>query len=60
MVLVLEKYESFAMTHDILFSASKAKYMIFRRCGSVNMAPLYFGNMPIDCVRECDLLGITL
>ena len=24
------------------------------------MAPLYFKNMPINCVHECELLGITL
>ena len=34
--------------------------MIFKRCESVNTAPLYFKNMPINCVHECDLLGITL
>ena len=60
MVLMLEKCESFAVTHDILFNASKTKYMIFKRCESVNTAPLYFKNMPINCVHECDLLGITL
>ena len=60
MVLMLEKCESFALTHDILFNASKTKYMIFKRCESVNTAPLYFKNMPINCVHECDLLGITL
>ena len=32
----------FALTHDILFNASKTKYMVFKRCGSVNTAPLYF------------------
>ena len=32
MVLMLEKCESFALTHDILFNASKTKYMIFKRC----------------------------
>ena len=46
--------------HDILFNASKTIYMIFKRCESVNTAPLYFRNMPINCVHECDLLGITL
>ena len=60
MVLMLEKCESFALTHDILFNASKTKDMIFKRCESVNTAPLYFKNMPINCVHECDLLGITL
>ena len=60
MVLMLEKCESFTLTHNILFSASKTKYMIFKRCESVNTAPLYFKNMPINCVHECDLLGITL
>ena len=34
--------------------------LIFKRCESVNTAPLYFKNMPINCVHECDLLGITL
>ena len=42
MVLMLEKCESFALTHDILFNASKTKYMIFKRYESVNMVPLYF------------------
>ena len=60
MVLMLEKCESFALTHDILFNASNTKYMIFKRSESVNMVPLYFQNMPINCVHECDLLGITL
>ena len=41
-------------------NASKTKYMIFKRCDSVNTASLYFKNMPINCVHECDLLGITL
>ena len=54
MVLMLEKCESFALTHDILFNASKTKYMIFKRCESVNMAPLYFKNMLINSVHECD------
>ena len=45
-----------ALTRDILFNASKTKYKIFKRCESVNMAPLYFKNMPM----KCDLLGITL
>ena len=57
---IIMKCESFALTHDILFNASKTKYMIFKRCESVNTAPLYFKNMPINCVHECDLLGITL
>ena len=26
----------------------------------VNVAPLYFDGSPINCVHECDLLGITL
>ena len=60
MVLMLENCESFALTHDILFHASKTKYMIFKRWDSVNMDPLYFKNIPINCVHECDLLGITL
>ena len=34
--------------------------MIFKRCESVNTNSLYFKNMPINCVHECDLLGITL
>ena len=57
---MFEKCESFALTHDILFNASKTKYIIFKRCESVNTAPLYFKNMHINCVHECDLLGITL
>ena len=60
MVLMLEKCESFALTHDILYKASQTKYMIFKCCKSVNMAPLYFKNMPLNCGHECDLLGITL
>ena len=40
MVLMLEKCESFALTHDMLFNASKTKYMIFKRFDSVNIAPL--------------------
>ena len=60
MVPMLENCGSFALTHDILFNASKIKYMIFNRCESVYMAPLYFKNMPINCVHECDLLGIPL
>ena len=42
MVIMLEKCESFALTHDILFNASTTKYMIFKRCESVSMAPMYF------------------
>ena len=41
MVFMLEMCESFAFTHDTLFNASKTKYMIFRRCERVNMAPWY-------------------
>ena len=41
-VLMLEKCERFALTHDILFNASKTKYIIFQRCESLNMAPMYF------------------
>ena len=40
MVLILEKCERFALTHVILFNASKTT--IFKRCESGNMAPLYF------------------
>ena len=60
MVLMLEKCESFALTHDIMFNASKTEYMIFRHCESVNMAPLCFQKIPINCVHESDLLGIRL
>ena len=42
MVVMLEKCESFALTHDILFNASKTKYMIFKRCESVNTAHCTF------------------
>ena len=49
MVLMLEKCESFALTHDILFNAAKTKYMIFKRCDSVNLVPLYFKKMPLNC-----------
>ena len=34
--------------------------MIFKRCVSANMDPQYFKNMPINCVHECNLLGMTL
>ena len=60
MVLILKNSESFALTQDILFNASKTKYMLFNRCESVHMAPLYCKSMHIHCVPECDLLGITL
>ena len=40
--LMLEQCESFSRTHDILFNASKTKYMIFKRPEIVNVAPLYF------------------
>ena len=58
---MLEQCESFSRTHDILLNASK-KYMVFKRreMVHVNVAPLYFGGSPINCVHECDLLGITL
>ena len=42
MVLMFEKCESIALAHNILFNVSKTKYTIFKRCESVNMAPLYF------------------
>ena len=29
-------------------------------CWKINMTPLYFKNMRINCVHECDLIGITL
>ena len=60
MVLMFEKCESSALTYHILFNALKTKYMIFKSCKSVNMALLYLKNMHINCVHECDLLGITL
>ena len=47
-------------THDNLFNASKTKYMVFKRREIVDVAPLYFNGSPINCVHECDLLGITL
>ena len=34
--------------------------MIFKRHDIVNVDPLYFKDSPINCVHECDLLGITL
>ena len=36
--------------------------MVFksREIVHVNVAPLYFDSSPINCVHECDLLGITL
>ena len=36
--------------------------MVFKRreIVHVNVAPLYFDGSPINCVHECDLLGITL
>ena len=59
---MLEQCESFSRTHDILFNASKTKYMVFKRreLVHVNAAPLYFDGSPINCVHGCDLLGITL
>ena len=37
-------------------------YMVFKRreIVHVSVAPLYFDGSPINCVHECDLLGITL
>ena len=58
LVRMLGKCESFVLTHDTLFNASKTT--LFKRCEGVNMAILHFENTPIDCVHECDLLGITL
>ena len=60
LALMLEQGESFSRTHDILCNASKTKYMIFKRRQIVNVAPLYLKGSPINCVHECDLLGITL
>ena len=57
---MLEQCESFPRTHNILFNASKTKYMFFKRSEIVNVAPLYFNGSPINCVHACDLLGITL
>ena len=36
--------------------------MVFKRRDivHVNVAPLYFDDSPINCVHECDLLGIPL
>ena len=61
LALMLEQCDSFSRTHDILFNALK-KYMAFksREIVHVNVAPLYFNGPPINCVHECDLLGITL
>ena len=55
-------WNSFSRTHGILLNASKTKYMVFKRrkIVHVNVAPLYFDSSPINCVHECDLLGITL
>ena len=41
MTLILEKGESFALTHNILCNASKTKYMIFKCGESVNTAAMY-------------------
>ena len=60
LTLMLEQWESFPRTHDILFNASKTKYMIFKHHEIVNVAPLYFKGSPINFVHECDLLCITL
>ena len=60
LALVLEQCESFSRTHDILFNASKTKYMVFKRREIVNVAPLYFNGSPKNCVHVYDLLGITL
>ena len=58
LALMLEQCESFSRTHDILFNASKTKYMAFERreIVHVNVAPLYFAGSPINCVPECDYL----
>ena len=42
LALMLEQCERFSRTHEILFNASKTKYMIFKRRQIVNVAPLYF------------------
>ena len=36
--------------------------MVFKRreIVHINVAPLYFDGLPINCVHDCDLLGITL
>ena len=62
LALMLKQCESLSRTHDILFNASKTKYMVFKRRDivHVNVAPLYFDGSPINCVHEYDLLGITL
>ena len=60
LALMLEQCESFSRTHDILLNASKTKYMVYKRRERVNVALLYFNGSPINCVHECDLLGITL
>ena len=62
LALMLEQCESLSRTHDSLLNASKTKYRVFKRCEivHVNVAPLYFDGWPINCVHECDLLGITL
>ena len=62
LALMLEQCESFSRTHDILFNTSKTKYMFFKRreIVHVNVAPLDFDGSPINCVHECDLLGLTL
>ena len=59
LAVMLEQCEIFSRTHDILFNASKTEYMIFKRREIVNVAPLYFKGSPINCVHECDVLGIT-
>ena len=61
LALMLEQCDGFSRAHDILFNVSKTKYMVFKRRDivHVNVAPLYFDGSPINCVHECDLLGIT-
>ena len=49
LALMLEQCESISRTHDILFNASKTKYMVSKRREIVNVAPLYFNGSPINC-----------
>ena len=59
-MFMLVQCENFSRTHNILFNASKTKYMSFKRREIVHVAPLYFKGSPLNCVHKCDLLGITL
>ena len=59
---MLEQCESFPRAHYIWLNASNTKYryMNFKHREIINVASPYFKDLPINCVHEYDLLGITL